>query len=177
MKKTSLLLFASLFFNHITFSQELTAKERAELIAGENFSKSKHLKKEKYGITKEVNKDIVSTPVIWQNVKDYAGVYKAYGFDYTLVLNIKDAPNIEGTIKENNGTNESAFPLKNITIKDALFKAIQVNADGTATPLVGVFINKNENGQTEFGLGIKLSKSITKDNALQIDKMFYKKVE
>ncbi len=177
MKKTLILLFASLFFNHISFSQELNAKERAELIARENFSKSKHLKKEKFGITKEVNRTIISTPAIKQNVKDYSGVYKAIGFDYTLALSINDAQNIQATLTENNGTTTSALQLKNITIKDALFKAIQANADGTTTPLEGVFINKNDNGQTEFGLGIKLLKSIIKDNALQIDKMFYKKVE
>jgi len=54
---------------------------------------------------------------------------------------------------------------------------VQVNANGSETPLEGVFINKNDNGQTEFGLGIKLSTSITIDNALHVDKLFFKKVE
>ena len=177
MKKILLLLFTSLLFNHITFSQELSAKERAETIARENFSKSKYMKKEKFGVTKELNRVVVSTPVIEKNVKDYSGVYKAYGFDHTLTLNIKDAQNIQATLKENIGANSNSTSLlKNITINDALFKAVQVNADGTDTPLEGVFINKNDNGQTEFGLGIKLSKSITIDNALHIDKLFFKKV-
>ena len=101
MKKTLLLLFTSLLFNHITFSQELSAKERAETIARENFSKSKYMKKEKFGVTKELNRVVVSTPVIEKNVKDYSGVYKAYGFDHTLTLNIKDAQNIQATLKEN----------------------------------------------------------------------------
>jgi hypothetical protein len=177
MKKTLLLLFASLLFNHVSFSQGLSAKERAELIAQESFSKSKYMKKEKYGITKELNRVIVSTPVIQQNTADYSGVYKAYGFDCTLILNIEDDQKIQATLKENDGNKSSAFSLKQITIKDALFKAIQVDADGSETPLEGVFINKNDNGRTEFGLGIKLSKSITKDDALQIDKLFFKKVD
>ncbi len=177
MKKILIVLFTSLLFNHLAFSQELSSKERAEYIARENFSKSKYLKKEKYGITKELNRVIVSTPVIRQNVKDYTGVYKAHGFEHTITFSINDAQNVQAALTENSGTNNSASQLKNITIKDALFKAIQVNADGTTTPLEGVFINKNDNGQTEFGLGIKLLKSIIKDNAPQIDKMFFKKID
>jgi hypothetical protein len=176
MRKILIVLFTSLLFNHITFSQELNAKERAEFIARENFSKSKHLKKEKYGITKELNRVIVSTPVIKKNVQDYSGVYKANGFDQTLTLRADDAQKIQATLTTN-GTNKSAIQLGNITIKDALFKAIQVNADGTTTPLEGVFINKNDNGQTEFGLGINLVKNITKNDAPLIDKMFFKKVD
>jgi hypothetical protein len=177
MKKTMLLLFVSLSLSHIIFSQELNSKERAETIAREDFSKSKYLKKEKFGIIKELNRAIVSSPVIQQNVKDYSGLYKANGINYTLTLNAKDEHNIQGTLKESDGANNSISKLKDIIIKDALFKAVQVNADGTKTPLEGVFINKNDNGSTEFGLGIKLSKSIAINNAPQIDKLFFKKLD
>jgi len=178
MKKTILLLFASLFFNHITFSQQLSSKERAALIAKEYFSKSKYKKKEKYGITKEMNKVVISTPAIKKNVKEYSGVYKANGADYTIVLNTADKKNINGTLKEAGANNNyNIFTLKNITIEDALFKAVKINPDGTKSPLEGVFIDKNDNGTLDFGLGLKLSKSITINDALQTDKLFMKKVE
>ncbi len=40
----------------------------------------------------------------------------------------------------------------------------------------GVFINKNDNGNVEFGLGIKLSKPIQLTEGLKITKIFLKKV-
>lgn len=159
-------------------AQDMQPKERAELIAKESFSKSKYKKMEKYGVTKEMSKVIISTPVIKNDIKGYSGVYKATAPDYTLTLHIADAKNITGTIKEVTESNAiQNSTLKNITITDALFKAVKVNTDGTETALEGVFIDKNDNGNHDFGLGIKLSESITINNALHTDKLFFRKVE
>ncbi len=175
--KNIIFLLAALLTIKKSSAQDMQAKERAELIARESFSKSKYKKMEKYGITKEMSKVIISTPVIKKDIKDYSGAYKANGFDYTLTLNVADAKNITGTIKEAENNVIQNFTLKNITIKDALFKAVKVNTDGIETALEGVFIDKNDNGSHDFGLGIKLPESITINNALQIDKLFFKKVE
>lgn len=176
MKNIIFLLTAILVVKNSS-AQDIQAKERAEFIAKESFSKSKYKKMEKYGVTKEMSKVIISTPVIKNNIKDYSGVYKANGPDYTLTLNVNEAKNITGTIKEVNENNViQNFTLKNITIDNALFKAIKVSAGGTETALEGVFIDKNDNGNHDFGLGIKLPESVTLNNALHIDKVFFKKV-
>jgi hypothetical protein len=178
MKKISFLILTALCIQASAFAQQMEPKERAAFIAKEDFSKSKYKKVEKYGITKELSKTIISTPVIKQNIKDYSGVYKANGADYILTLNIDDANNITVTIKEAEANNSfETFSLKNVTIKNALFNAIKVDKEGTETPLEGVFIDKSDNGIIEFGLGIKLSKSITVNNAVNIDKFFFKKVD
>lgn len=176
MKKIIFLLTAILVVKNSS-AQDMQAKERAEFIAKESFSKSKYKKMEKYGVTKEMSKVITSTPVIKNNIKDYSGVYKANGPDYTLTLSVRDSKNITGSIREVDEKNAlQNFILKNITINDALFKAIKVNTDGTETALEGVFIDKNDNGNHDFGLGIKLPESVTLNNALHIDKVFFKKV-
>lgn len=176
MKKIALLV-TSIFCNQILFSQQLSAKEHAEVIARENFSKSKHVRKEKYGIVKEVNRVIVSEPVIKQNIKEYSGSYEALDLHYLMELTVTEKAStgilkIPG--KENNIY--QTFPLKDISIKDAYFKAILVHTVGSEEPLEGVFINKNDNGVIDFGLGIKLQNSMTKDGLI-IDKIFFKKMD
>src|SRR4051812_20948717 len=128
MKKMLILAIAIVAIKHSS-AQDMEAKQCAEFIARESFSKSKYKKMEKYGVTKEMKKTIISTPVIKSNVKEYAGIYKANGPDYTLALNVIDAKNITGTIKEVGDNNSiQNFTLKNISIVDALFKAVKVSA-------------------------------------------------
>ena len=40
----------------------------------------------------------------------------------------------------------------------------------------GVFIDRNDNGNAEFGLGIKLGKPISLTEGLKIERIFFKKV-
>ena len=171
------LLVTSIFCNQVLFSQQLNAKAHAELIARDNFSKSKHVRKEKYGIVKEVNRVIVSEPVIKKDINDYSGSYEALDLHYILELTATEKTStgilkIPG--KENNIY--QTFPLKDIFIKDAYFKAILVRTVESKEPLEGVFINKNDNGVVDFGLGIKLQNSMTKDGLI-IDKLFFKKIK
>ncbi len=63
MKKILFLYVLIAFISSNCMSQELTAKEKAEDLAKNVFSKSKHAKKEKYGVVKEKTKVIESTPV------------------------------------------------------------------------------------------------------------------
>lgn len=177
MKKTLFLFIAALSIGYFSSAQQMQAKERAEFIAKEDFSKSKYKKVEKFGVTKEKSKVIISTPVIKENVKEYSGHYKVDAPDYIITLNIEDEKNIKGSIKEADGNNGyQTFELKNLIIQDALFKAEKINPDGSETPLEGVFIDKNNNGIVDFGLGLKLSKSITIANAIETNKLFFKKV-
>ncbi len=178
MRKTFIFLLLVLVNLFRANTQEVNSKVRAEIIAKENFSKSKHKKKEKYGITKEVNRVIVSSPVIKQNISEYSGVYQVHDLNYYIELKIKDKVNIEATWKEPDNTSSGfkIFYLKNISIRNALFTATKVSPEGVQELLEGVFINKNDNGIVDFGLGIKLPKSITL-NGLTMDKLFFKKVK
>ncbi|MEJ7676386.1 MAG: hypothetical protein WKG06_00590, partial [Segetibacter sp.] len=70
-KKTLFLFIAALStMNFSSSAQQMQPKERAEFIAKEDFSKRSTKKAEKYGITKEKSKVIISTPVIKENVKE-----------------------------------------------------------------------------------------------------------
>lgn len=174
--KPLLFLCAISMFGHLFVSaQQNGDRERGELIAKEDFSKSKYMKKEKYGVVKELNRVIVSQPVIKQNKHEYAGLYKAQDFGNTIELKIT-GNTIEAILQKGNDDSVSDlfYQLKNIVINDALFKATLINKNGNEEIAEGVFINKNDNGIIDFGLGIKLPKNIT-INGLHIDKLFFKK--
>ncbi len=72
--------------------------------------------------------------------------------------------------------NKPAVQLKNVSVNDAYFKAIKQNEDGTEENWEGVFINKRDNGNTEFGLGIKLQNPLPIADGVQTTKIFFKKV-
>ncbi len=172
MNKTILILIC-IWFNKPAISQQIPEKERASFLAREEFSKSKYMKKEKYGITKELSKVITSTPVIKENLKDYSGIYNASDVRYSIGLKIRDEKNIQATLTEidSNSINH-IYSLKNISIKDALFKATRINPDGSEFFLEGVFIDKNDNGHIDFGLGLKLLDPLTIRHTIHTDKIF-----
>lgn len=177
MKKIIVLLLTLVFFSQFGFSQQ-TEKDRAALLAREEFSKSKYMKKEKYGITKELNKVIISTPVIKESLKDYSGIYKAVDVNYLLELKIENENNIQAILTEvDSNNNNRTYFLKNISIKDALFKATRINPDGAEIFLEGAFIDKNDNGKTDFGLGLILSNPLTIRNSINTDKLFFLKLK
>ncbi len=66
--------------------------------------------------------------------------------------------------------------LKDVSITDAFFHAVKENTDGTKELWEGVFINKSDNGNVEFGLGIKLSRPIQLTEGLRLTRIFLKKV-
>ncbi len=178
MKKTLLVVALFVFISINAVSQELTAKEQAELMAKTDFSKSKYKKKEKYGVVKEMSRVVESTPVIKDDLKDYAGIYKTEGPNYIMEIRVNDKDAVEAILRIP-GTEQkevATYQLKNSTIKDALFKAIKINKDETKEEWEGVFINKNDNGAVDFGLGIKLPNPITITEGLRTEKLFFKKV-
>lgn len=74
MKNISISILALLAIIASASSQELTPKEKAEAIAQNDFSKSKHEKKEKYGIVKEKHKVIESRPFFTKDLSLYEGI-------------------------------------------------------------------------------------------------------
>jgi hypothetical protein len=147
-----------------------TAREKAEAIAKNDFSKSKHERKEKYGVVKEKRKVIESTPVMTTDLSLYEGHYGSHDSEYKIHIK-KAADSWVANLQINN----TRVELKNVTITDALFEAVKVNADGTEEKWEGVFINKNDDGNSEFGLGVKLSKPIQVAEGLTTTKIFLRK--
>lgn len=170
MKQT--VFIAILIFSYMmrAVSQE-TAREKAEMIAKNDFSKSKHEKKEKFGVVKEKRKVIESTPVVRTDLSFYEGQYLSHNSEYKI-----DIKKTEGKWVAKLYMNNIPFELKDITITDALFQAVKVNTDGTEEKWEGVFIDKNDDGNLEFGLGIKLPKPLQASEGLSITKLFLRKV-
>jgi hypothetical protein len=171
-----LFLFFCYCLNYLQ-AQKSGAKERAAYLAREYFSKSKHKEKEKYGVTKVVDRVIVSTPAI-KSINDYVGFYKVMDLGYELQIKINKSNNIEAILShiDKNDNIQSTTILKDVMISDALFTAVKVNYNGDTDNLEGAFINKNDNGSIDFGLGIKFENS-SSPNGLYINKLFFKRIK
>ena len=66
--------------------------------------------------------------------------------------------------------------LKKVRVDHAYFSGIRVTKNGEEELWEGVFIDRNDNGVTEFGLGIKLANPISLTEGLKIPNIFFKKV-
>ena len=172
MKKILLSSTVALSLTLSAASQEVSPKEKAEALAKNEFSKSKQVTKQKYGVIKEKKMVIESTPVVMTDASFYQGNYVYGDLNYRLEIRIDAEKQIMATLTI--GDSQKSV-LKNVGINDAYFLATKINADGTEETWQGVFINKNDNGTTDFGLGIKLSKPVEL-GSLEITKMFFKKV-
>ena len=173
MKKIFFLITILISLSLLASSQEISPKEKAEGLAKNEFSKNTRKKEEKNGIVKEKIKVVESTPVINTNLSFYHGNYVCNGLSYKLEIRSDERNNILATLTIADG---QPIRLKNVNISDAYFTAVKPNADGTEEFWEGAFINKNDNGVTDFGLGIKLSKPIPLTEGLQITRLFFKKV-
>lgn len=169
--KTILAITAFTFsFSLNAWSQDLTAKEKAEALAQTEFSKEKYKRKEKGGFVKEMHKVIVSTPVINSDPSFYQGNYLAQGSAYQLEIRQDSQQQWLVTLKID-GTETI---LKNVVIKDGYFSARKTN-NAETEEWEGAFINKNDNGTVDFGLGVKLSNSLQLDG-VQLSRLFFKKI-
>ncbi len=173
MKKILFLYVLIAFISSNCMSQELTAKEKGEDLAKNVFSKSKHAKKEKYGVVKEKTKVVESTPFVKSNVEYYAGNYWYHDFNYKMEIRLDVNKNLMATLSI---PNKPDVQLKKVSVTDAYFMGIKQNEDGTEEKWEGVFINKSDNGNTEFGLGIKLQNPLPIADGVQTTKIFFKKV-
>ncbi len=173
MKKIILTQILLLLICAFCNSQDIAPKEKAESLAKNEFSKTKYKKKEKYGVVKELNKVIVSTPVINNNLSFYDGNYIYQDLDYKIEVRTDKYNKPMATLTIADGKD---ILLKEVSITDAFFHAVKLNADGSKELWEGAFININDNGNIEFGLGIKLSKPVELTKGLNIIKIFLKKV-
>ncbi len=173
MKKIWVLTVLWLFISVNATSQILSPKEKAESLAKEEFSKTKEMRKEKYGIVKELKKVVKSTPVVNENLSFYDGNYVYQDLQYKIELRTDKQKKPMATLKIADGQD---IQLKDVSITDAFFHAVKHNKDGTEELWEGAFINKNDSGNIEFGLGIKMSEPVQLTQGLKITRIFLKKV-
>ncbi len=173
MKKILFLYVLISFLSSNCISQELSAKEKAEHLAKNVFSKSKHAKKEKYGVVREKTKVVESTPVAKDDPVFYAGNYWYQDFNYKMEIRLDANKNLIATLSI---PNKPDLQLTNVSVTDAYFTAIKQNEDGGEEKWEGVFINKSDNGNTEFGLGVRLPNALPIAGGVQTTKVFFKKV-
>jgi len=173
MKKLIVILLSLGLVPAFGFAQELSPKEKADDLAKNVFSKTKDKKKEKNGETTEVHIKIQSTPVIKNDLSYYEGNYWWQDLKYKLEIRLDAGKNLMATLSI---PGESDVQLKRVSVTDAYFSGIRVNKNGEEELWEGVFIDRNDNGNSEFGLGIKPANPIPLTEGLSITRVFFKKV-
>jgi hypothetical protein len=117
-----------------------------------------------------------STPVYLDETIKYYGIYNSEGSSLTYQVVI-DCSHPQLRITADDPAKSEMFELKNVIIHDAYFKADKVLPTGGFEKLEGVFIDKNDNGRSTFGLGLKFSRPFEVTEGLSTDKIFLKKME
>src|SRR6186713_2121952 len=173
MKKLIVSLLSVGFFTASCFSQELSPKEKADDLAKNVFSKTKDKKKEKDGVTTEVHIKIQSTPVIKDELSYYEGNYWYKDLGYKMEIMLDANKNLMATLSI---PGEPEVQLKKVSVNQAYFSGIRLNKNGEEELWEGVFIDRNDNGNAEFGLGIKLANRVALTEGLKIPNIFFKKV-
>jgi len=173
MKKVIVILSSIGIFAAPGFSQELSSKEKADNLAKNVFSKTKDKVKEKNGVKTEVHVKIESTPVVKNDLSFYEGNYWYQDLKYKLEIRRDATKNLMATLSI---PGEQDVQLKNTSINQAYFSAARKNKNGEEELWEGVFIDRNDNGNSEFGLGIKLANPISLTEGLSVEKIFFKKV-
>ena len=173
MKKLIVILLSVGVFSSSVFAQEISSKEKADDLAKNVFSKTKDKKKEKDGVTTEVHIKIQSTPVIKDDLGYYEGNYWYKDLGYKMEIRLDANKNLMTTLSI---PGEPDVQLKKVSVNQAYFSGIRITKNGEEELWEGVFIDRNDNGNTEFGLGIKPANPISLTEGLKIPGIFFKKV-
>jgi hypothetical protein len=173
MKKLFVILLSIGIVSASGFSQELSSKEKADDLAKNVFSKTKDKKKDKNGETTEVHIKIQSTPVIKDDLGYYEGNYWYKDLGYKLEIRLDTNKKLIATLSV---PGDPDVQLKKVWVDHAYFSGIRVTKNGEEELWEGVFIDRDNNGNAEFGLGIKLANPIALTEGLKIPNIFFKKV-
>ena len=173
MKKLIVVYLLLGVFSAPAYTQEQSSRQKADDLAKNVFSKTKDKKKEKNGVTTQVHVKIESTPVVKNELSYYEGNYWYNDMKYKLEIRLDANKNLMATLSI---PGEPDVQLRKVSVEQAYFSAIRVNKNGAEELWEGVFIDRNDNGNSEFGLGIKLSNPISLTEGLNIQRIFFKKV-
>ena len=173
MKKLIIILLSVGVFSGSVFTQEISSREKADDLAKNVFSKTKDKKKEKDGVTTEVHIKIQSIPVIKDDLSYYEGNYWYKDLQYKMEIRLDANKNLMATLSI---PGEPDVQLKRVSVNEAYFSGMRITKNGEEELWEGVFIDRNDNGNSEFGLGIKLANPISLTEGLKIPGIFFKKV-
>ena len=173
MKKLIVILLSAGVFSGSVFAQEISSKEKADDLAKNVFSKTKDKKKEKDGVTTEVHVKIESTPVIKDDLSYYEGNYWYQDLKYKMEIRRNANKDLIATLSI---PGEPDVQLKKVSVSQAYFSGVRVKKNGEEELWEGVFIDRNSNGNSEFGLGIKPADPISLTEGLKITGIFFKKI-
>ena len=157
-------------------SQQSSTQSRAQQVAAA-FSKHKHVVAEKRGVRKEKYKDVVSEPVVKQDIAAYSGVYQVADLGDVIDLRIGGDGTIQATGQDSDQPSRT-FVLEHANIDDAVLTATKLYRDGATERFEGVFMTRTERkaptdpGITTFGLGVVLA-TPREFGGITYDKLFY----
>jgi hypothetical protein len=132
--------------------QAQTPHARAEMLAGE-FTKFKHAKKEKHGVSHEKYKDVVSEPWVAKTASEYAGSYLSDDV-MRLEISIDNAGNVTGS-----GRDTQSFVLRGLEITGALITGSKVYASGRTEPFEAALLKRSDRDRPDarytvlYGIG------------------------
>ena len=156
-----------------SLSLSLSASDRTDEILGA-FTKHKHVNKQKRGVTKARFAQRHGEAAGAQS-----GTYAVDGLDYSLQLTV----GADGSVRGSGNERARTFTLRNARIAGSLLTATKVYADGTTSPLEGVFmVLVSRDGTTPedavttrtYGLGVLPETPVDLDG-LQLEKLFYER--
>jgi hypothetical protein len=154
----------------LTLSLSASEDRMREILA--MFSKSKHVQKQKRGVSKSIFLEKHGEPVTG---RDVSGTYEVDGLNLSLRL----------TGSGGNGVDRGgAFTLRDVRRDGALFTATKAYTNGRTERLEGVFMELvTRAGQTPadatttrmFGLGVVLDEPYFLEGGVQLEKVFYER--
>jgi hypothetical protein len=163
-------------------SQQQTAsasdsETRARAIAAQ-FSKNKHVVKEKRGIRHEKYKNVRSEPVLRVNPESLSGDYEVDGLGSVLHLQIDRTGRVTGSGEDTIGEGISrTFTISNGKLEGGLLTGMKLFRAGRSERFEGAFINRTsydsptDKGFTQFGLG--MIGSPVEFHGVTFEKLFY----
>jgi hypothetical protein len=173
MKKTLFLLALVFGLAPWARSQDETPKQKAALLAANDFSKAKHKEKENHGVVYRSSKVVTATPVVYTDLSRYQGNHAVEDLQYQIEIRQDAGGQFLATLSR---PGKPPVMLKNVQIKDAWFQATMPGEDGREETWEGAFIERGHNGVSLFGLGIKLAGPLQLTGSVSSTKLFFRKV-
>lgn len=118
---------------------------------------------------KDKVKDKHFEPVVWQNIKNYAGKYVGIEDTYFLEIRVGTDGKLQGSLQE--GARRAS--LKDIKIEGSKLTATKVYEDGSKGAFEGEFVNRVLNGASAFGIIVDVS--IKLDDDVTLSNLFYRR--
>ncbi|HYI10845.1 MAG TPA: hypothetical protein VEK57_17425 [Thermoanaerobaculia bacterium] len=151
-------------------------RRTADLVA--MFNKTKHVSKNKRGVSKSMFLQVKSDPVVRKDPSTYSGVYLEPGFRFSIDLSVRR----DGSLTGNGSDERGSYTLHDGRVRGALLTATKAYPNGATSPLEGVFLqrvvregtapDKVTSRTTAFGVGVR-TPGLEADGGIHIEKLFF----